>query len=449
MQNKWAKRLCLFLVAVIFTASMPITAHAEIKSHGIDGAFAPDWSDVKDEYEAEFQWDTDKILASEWTNGGVQYERQTGFQEEFFRDNIQTTHEYLGIGVDSSAGGWGGSGGGSGSSIVAVALGELGKPDSLESPANSNQTKYCDWFWGAGTANEWCAAFVCWCANECGYLGDIIPKDASCSSMFSQLTNRYGYAAYPIKETTQWGGSSYTPVPGDLMFFSETGNLNLDKPFEHIGIIVEVEADGWYTVEGNTTGGGQIKGNHGVAKNHFTNATTQARVKNGYVVHVEYPSSVPVGSDNIETTFLFLTQVMGFNNAAACGIIANMNAESTGLVPDQNEIGGGGGYGICQWTDTTYASRRTELFNWCESNNEDPTSLSGQLLFLQYELTQKSAFSVLYADLMAVPNTADGAAEAAEEFCRKFEIPKSVDSAVAKRRASAINDFWPEYGSRE
>ena len=448
MQNKWGKRLCLFLVVAIFFASMPITAHAEIRSQGIDGAFAPDWNDVKSEYQDAFQWDPDKILTQKWTDGNTEYERQTGFQTEFFQDNIETTHKYLGISVDSGIGGGGGGGGGSGSSIVAVALGELGKPGSLESPPGSNQTKYCDWFWGKGVGNEWCAAFVSWCANECGYLNSVIPKNASCSIMFRQLTGEYGYAAYRIKDTTPWGGSSYTPVPGDLMFFSQTGNLSSAKPFEHIGIIVEVEANGWYTVDGNTTGGGQIKGNHGVAKNHFTNTTSQARVQNGYVVHVEYPT-VPSGSDNIDTTFQFLTQIMGLNNAAACGIIANMNAESTGLVPDQNEIGGGGGYGICQWTDTKYAKRRTELFNWCESNNEDPTSLSGQLLFFQYELTQKSAFSTLYGKLKAVSNTANGAAEAAEDFCRAYEIPQGLEDAVNKRRASAMNDFWPVYGNRE
>ena len=71
---------------------------------------------------------------------------------------------------------------------------------------------------------------------------------------------------------------------------------------------------------------------------------------------------------------------MEFNSAAACGILANMNAESTGLVPDQEEIGGGGGYGICQWTDT----RRDDLVEWCENNGYDYTTLEGQLWFFRY-----------------------------------------------------------------
>lgn len=445
MRSKLAKRFCLLLIAAIITVSMPITAYADIKAQGIDGAFAPDWSDVEDEYERAFQWNKDDIKAPEWENNGTEYERQTGYQQEFFQDNIETTHKYLHIGIDEGSGGWGGGGGGgSGGSIVAVAMGELGKPDSLESPPNSNKVKYNDWYWGqTGAAYEWCAAFVCWCANQCGYLGDIIPKNASCSSMFNQLRNQYGYSYYRIKDTTPWGGSAYTPVPGDLMFFSKTGNLSLGKPFEHIGIIVEVEANGWYTVEGNTSGGGQIKGNHGVAKNHYVNTTSQARVQNGYVVHVEYPSNVPSGTDNIDTTYKFLTQTMGFNSAAACGIIANMNAESTGLVPDQNEIGGGGGYGICQWT----GSRRSDLVNWCEENNYDPKTLEGQLMFFNYEITS-SKFSRVYNALKSVPNTEDGAVQAAEAFCRQYEIPGSLESAVTKRKTSAKNDFWPMYGNK-
>ena len=450
MHNKFRKAVCLLMTLVMRVMCMPITVHAEITAQGIDGAFAPTWSDVAGEYERAFQWKEANILSKEWDDGDTHYERQTGSQAEFFRDNVLTTHQYLGLGIDdgSVGGGWGGGIGGSCESIVQVALGELGKPDSLENPSNSNQVKYNDWYWGrAGAAYEWCAAFVCWCANQCGLLGDVIPKNASCSSMFNQLRNSYGYAYYRVQDTTPWGGSAYTPVPGDLMFFSKTGNLSESKPFEHIGIIVEVEADGWYTVEGNTTGGGQIPGG-GVAKNHFTRRTTQARVRNGYVVHVEYPKNEIVqGSNNIETTYKFITEVMGLNSAAACGIIANMNEESRGLVADQDEIGGGGGYGICQWTNTKYANRKDDLIEWCGSNGYDFKTLEGQLWFFRYEIG-KPAFAKLMSTLRTVPDTADGASKAAEAFCREYEIPKNVSAAVEVRTKSAVNTFWPQYGSK-
>ena len=406
-----------------------------ISPHGVDNAFEPDWDDSSESYAEAYDWDLDNILAREWTvekNGeSVVYERQTGWQKDFFQNNVLTTKLYLGI---SS---YDGSSGGSGGNIVAVALGELGKEDSLEIPPNSNQCKYNDWFWGEGTSADWCAAFVCWCADQCGYLNDIIPKSASCSTMFRMLTGSYGYTYYPVTSTTPFGGSSYTPVPGDLMFFSKSGNLGDAKPFEHIGIIVEVEEDGWYTVEGNTTGGGQIPG-EGVAKNHFTATTLQARVRNGYIVHVEYPEAVN-NDENFALTYNFLVGVMGLNQAAACGVMANMNAESTGIVPDQEELSGGGGYGICQWT----GSRRTDLVTWCNANGYDYKSLEGQLWFFRYEIAQLTPS--LLRTLKGIENTAQGAYDAAAAFCLQYEIPENADRAAVVRGQSAKNDFWPVY----
>lgn len=432
---KGRRRIFSMLMAVCLVISMTTVSYAAIKPHGVDNAFAPNWEDSAKSYGDAFDWDMGKIMAPTWSDeNGNQYSRQTGWQRDFYANNVLTTQQYLGI-----SGGIAGTGG-SGGNIVAVALGELGKPDSLEFPADSNYCKYNDWYWGRHESAEWCAAFVCWCANECGYLDSIIPKTASCSTMFRLLTGRYGYSAYPVSATTSFGGSSYTPVPGDLMFFSKSGNLGMDKPFEHIGIIVEVESDGWYTVEGNTTGGGQIPGG-GVAKNHYVSSTRLASVRNGYVVHVEYPGLS--GSDNFAMTYNFLVGVMGFNSAAACGIMANMHAESTGIVPNRNEIGGGGGYGICQWT----GSRKDDLINWCRQYQYDYSSLEGQLWFFEYEI--KDIASGLLSKLKNIPNTSKGAYDAASHFCLEYERPKNAKAAAVVRGISAQNDFWPYYQNLE
>lgn len=53
--------------------------------------------------------------------------------------------------------------------IVAVALSQIG---------NVGGQPYWSWY-GFGSRVEWCACFVSWCANECGYIEDgIIPKYA-------------------------------------------------------------------------------------------------------------------------------------------------------------------------------------------------------------------------------------------------------------------------------
>lgn len=51
--------------------------------------------------------------------------------------------------------------------IVTVALSQLG---------NVGGQPYWSWY-GFGSRVEWCACFVSWCANECGYIdAGVIPK---------------------------------------------------------------------------------------------------------------------------------------------------------------------------------------------------------------------------------------------------------------------------------
>ncbi len=76
----------------------------------------------------------------------------------------------------------------------------------------------------------------------------------------------------------------------------------------------------------------------------------------------------------------------GYSAAATAGIMGNMWQESR-LKPDTNEIGGFGGYGLCQWTNTGSgdAARKTKLINWCKTNGYDYRTLEGQLNFMLWE----------------------------------------------------------------
>ena len=57
--------------------------------------------------------------------------------------------------------------------IVAVAESQLG---------NVGGEPYWSWY-GFKSRVEWCATFVSWCANECGYIeAGIIPKFAGCQA---------------------------------------------------------------------------------------------------------------------------------------------------------------------------------------------------------------------------------------------------------------------------
>ena len=140
---------------------------------------------------------------------------------------------------------------------------------------------------------------------------------------------------------------------------------------------------------------------------------------------------------NEELTFLYLTREAGLNAAAACGVLANIKAESSFRPNAYNS--NGGSYGICQWT----GGRKTRLQNYCEDNGLDYTTLYGQLRFLEYEL--QNYYSKVWKYITAVDNTADGAYDAGYYFCYHFEVPANRASRSVTRGNSARDTYWPKY----
>ena len=121
--------------------------------------------------------------------------------------------------------------------IVVIALSQIG---------NVGGEPYWSWY-GFGSRVEWCACFVSWCANEAGYIEiGVIPKFAGCCNGVDWF-----------KERGQWQDKSYTPNPGDIIFFdwdSPNGSSGpQDGLADHVGIVEKVENGIVYTVEGNTS----------------------------------------------------------------------------------------------------------------------------------------------------------------------------------------------------
>ena len=86
----------------------------------------------------------------------------------------------------------------------------------------------------------WCASFVSWCANQCGYIdAGIIPKFAACQAQGIPWFQQHG----------QWQDRSYTPAPGDIIFF----DWENDGHSDHVGIVERVENGMVYTIEGNSS----------------------------------------------------------------------------------------------------------------------------------------------------------------------------------------------------
>jgi hypothetical protein len=114
--------------------------------------------------------------------------------------------------------------------IVAIALSQIG---------NVNGEPYWSWY-GFGSRVEWCATFVSWCANECGYIdAGIIPKFAACQTQGIPWFEARGL----------WQEPGYVPAPGDIIFF----DWDSDGVSDHVGIVEYVEGNTVHTVEGNTS----------------------------------------------------------------------------------------------------------------------------------------------------------------------------------------------------
>ena len=124
---------------------------------------------------------------------------------------------------------------GSSGEIVAVALSQVG---------NVGGQPYWSWY-GFNSRVEWCACFVSWCANECGYIdAGVIPKFAGCTG-----------GSNWFKDRGLWQDNSYEPRPGDLIFFDwdcKGSSGPQDDIPDHVGIVERVENGVVYTVEGNS-----------------------------------------------------------------------------------------------------------------------------------------------------------------------------------------------------
>lgn len=119
--------------------------------------------------------------------------------------------------------------------IVAVALSQVG---------NVGGEPYWSWY-GFGSRVEWCACFVSWCANECGYIDTgVIPKFAGCVN-----------GVQWFRERGQWADNSMEPSPGMIIFFdwdNKGSSGPQDGQSDHVGIVQKVENGVVYTIEGNS-----------------------------------------------------------------------------------------------------------------------------------------------------------------------------------------------------
>lgn len=120
---------------------------------------------------------------------------------------------------------------GSDSDIVKVAQEQLG---------NAGGQPYWSWY-GFSSRVEWCACFVPWCANECGYIeNNLIPKYSVCDTGVNWF-----------KSKGEWLDGAEEAHAGMIIFFDWESD-GLDGNSDHTGIVEKVESGRVYTIEGNS-----------------------------------------------------------------------------------------------------------------------------------------------------------------------------------------------------
>ena len=79
---------------------------------------------------------------------------------------------------------------------------------------------YWSWY-GFSSRVEWCACFVSWCADQCGYIeSGVIPKHSYCPTGVEWFRSR-----------GQWQDRNSIPAPGTIIYFDWGG----DGVADHVG----------------------------------------------------------------------------------------------------------------------------------------------------------------------------------------------------------------------
>ncbi len=126
-----------------------------------------------------------------------------------------------------------------GTDMVFIAKTQLG---------NQGGQPYWSWY-GFENRVEWCACFVSWVANQCGYIEKgIIPKYSGCRTAVTWFDEKHQYMPRD---------SGYIPKCGDITFFDwkdkETGEQ--DGLADHTGIVeyTDLQTMKVHTIEENTS----------------------------------------------------------------------------------------------------------------------------------------------------------------------------------------------------
>jgi LysM repeat protein len=127
--------------------------------------------------------------------------------------------------------------------LISIAKAEIG---TCEPTGDDKYIKAYNALTGAGFSMgvAWCAIFVTWVMYTAGVAKTIVPYFASCDVGMKWFKNKN------LFKTAKAYGGTYTPVAGDIIFFSSKYSQNDST---HVGIVTKVSGSTVTTIEGNTS----------------------------------------------------------------------------------------------------------------------------------------------------------------------------------------------------
>lgn len=127
----------------------------------------------------------------------------------------------------------------------------------------------------------------------------------------------------------------------------------------------------------------------------------------------------------------------GWTEQSIAGMLGNIQSES-GIMPDIDELSGGGGYGLTQWTP------KSKLVNWCNEHGLDHRTLDTQCRRIQWEMENNQQWFPNYErpDLSTISfrdfTKLSDVRLAAEYFIAFYEHPKYPNQPARAQQAQ----YW-------
>lgn len=126
--------------------------------------------------------------------------------------------------------------------------------DIARSQLGEGGYKYYTWY-GFSYRVDWCAIFMSWCANQAGFnLVDPSSTVADPNNFPRYATvcdGAYYFQRFNRLHIGQYYGGTYIPKPGDIIFFTWSGDTSIG-PLDHTGIVESYVNGVLTTIEGNS-----------------------------------------------------------------------------------------------------------------------------------------------------------------------------------------------------